>query len=330
MSPNPVIVGTGSYAPERVMTNEELEEMVDTSDEWIQKRTGIKRRHIADDDVASSDLGLEAAKKALEDADKSPEDLDQIIVATSTPDMLFPATACVLQDKLGIKETGAFDLGAGCSGFIYALSAAQGQIYSGVAETVLVVGAEATSKFNNWDDRQTCILFGDGAGAVVIEDRDDVGHQGIEGMELHADGSLGDILKRPAGGSAMPITEEILEMGKQYTEMDGPALFKVAVRRMGEVAQKTLEKAGLTPEDVDWVVPHQANLRIIEAIEDRLDVPEEKVVINVDEYGNTSAASVGLALDEAYHDDRIQSGDTVLMVAFGAGLTWAGCVVRYP
>lgn len=330
MSPNPVIVGTGSYAPERVMTNEELEEMVDTSDEWIQKRTGIKRRHIAADDVASSDLGLEAAKKALDDADKSPEDLDQIVVATSTPDMLFPATACVLQDKLGINTTGAFDLGAGCSGFIYALSAAQGQILSGVAETVLVVGAEATSKFNNWNDRQTCILFGDGAGAVVLEDRDDVGYPGIDGMELHADGSLGDILKRPAGGSAMPITEEILEMGKQYTEMDGPALFKVAVRRMGEVAQQSLETAGLTPDDVDWVVPHQANLRIIEAIKDRLHVPDEKVVINVDEFGNTSAASVGLALDEAYRDGRIESGDTILMVAFGAGLTWAGCVVRYP
>ncbi|MFB6344573.1 MAG: 3-oxoacyl-[acyl-carrier-protein] synthase III C-terminal domain-containing protein, partial [bacterium] len=173
-------------------------------------------------------------------------------------------------------------------------------------------------------------LFGDGAGAVVLQDREDVGYEGIAGMDLHADGSLGDILMRPAGGSAMPITEEILEMGKQYTEMDGPALFKVAVRRMGEAAQHTLEKAGLEPADIDWVVPHQANLRIIEAIKERLDVPDEKVVINVDEYGNTSAASVGLALDEAYRDGRIQSGDTVLMVAFGAGLTWAGCVVRYP
>lgn len=330
MSPNPVIVGTGSYAPERIMTNEELEEMVDTSDEWIQKRTGIKRRHIAGDDVASSDLGLEAAKKALEDADKSPEDLDQIVVATSTPDMLFPATACVLQDKLGIEETGAFDLGAGCSGFIYALSAAQGQILSGVADTVLVVGAEATSKFNNWDDRSTCILFGDGAGAVVLRNREDLDREGIRSIQLHADGSLGDILKRPAGGSAMPIDEEVLEMGKQYTEMDGSALFKVAVRRMGEVARTVLEQADMSIDDVDWIVPHQANLRIIEAIQDRLDFPNDKVVVNVQEFANTSAASVGLALDEAYRDGRVGSGDTVLLVAFGAGLTWAGAVVQIP
>jgi 3-oxoacyl-[acyl-carrier-protein] synthase-3 len=330
MDKNPSITGIGSYAPDRVMTNEELEEMVDTSDEWIQKRTGIKERRIASEDQASSDLGEHAARRALEDAGVDVDELDLIIVATSTPDMLFPATACVLQDKIDADTIGSYDLGAGCSGFLYALSAAHGQMLSGVADKALVVGSEVTSRFNNWDDRSTCILFGDGAGAVVLENRPDNDNQGIRSMELHADGSLGDILMRPAGGSAMPIDEEVLEMGKQYTEMDGPALFKVAVRRMGEVAETVLEQADMTLDDIDWVVPHQANLRIIEAISQRLDFPDDQVVINVDKYANTSAASVGIALDDAYRDGRIQSGDNVLMVAFGAGLTWAGCVVTMP
>lgn len=330
MTRNSVITGIGSYAPENIMTNEDLEERLDTTDEWIRKRTGIKRRHIASEDQASSDLGEIAALNALEDAGTEPSDVDLIVTATSTPDMLFPATACVIQDKLDISTTGAHDLGAGCSGFIYALSAAQGQILSGVADTVLVIGTEVTSRFNNWDDRSTCILFGDGAGAVVLENDEDVKEPGIKSIELHADGGLGDILMRPAGGSAMPIDKEVLEQGKQYVEMDGSALFKVAVRKMGEVAHSVLDDAGMSIDEIDWIIPHQANLRIIEAIGDRLDFPEERVVVNVQEYGNTSAASVGLALDDAYRDGRIQSGDKILMVAFGAGLTWAGCVLQYP
>lgn len=329
MDRNPVVDGIGSYAPDKVMTNEELEEFVDTSDEWIQKRTGIKRRRIAPDDEASSDLGLEASRAALDDAGLEPSDVDLIVVATSTPDMLFPATGCVLQDKLGVETIPAYDLGAGCSGFLYALSMARGQILSGEVDTALVVGAEVTSRFNNWNDRSTCILFGDGASAFVLRNRPDA-EVGIQSLDLHADGSLGDILKRPAGGSAMPIDEEVLEMGKQYTEMDGPALFKVAVRRMTEVAQTALEKADVSLDEIDWIVPHQANLRIIEAVEERLDLSEDKVVVNVQEYANTSAASVGLAFDEAYRDGRINSGDRVLMVAFGAGLTWAGGVIELP
>ena len=330
MARNPVIDGVGSYAPDKVVSNEELEERIDTTDEWIQKRTGIKRRRIAAEDQASSDLGLEASRKALDDAGVDADDVDVIVVATSTPDMLFPATGCVLQDKLGAEMIPAYDIGAGCSGFLYALSTARGQILSGEADTALVVGTEVTSRFNNWDDRSTCILFGDGAGAVVLRNREDLDQQGIRSIQLHADGSLGDILKRPAGGSAMPIDKEVLEMGKQYTEMDGSALFKVAVRRMAEVAQTALEQADLSIDDLDWIVPHQANLRIIEAVQDRLDFPNEKVVVNVQEYANTSAASVGLAMDEAYRDGRIGSGDRILLVAFGAGLTWAGAVVEMP
>lgn len=329
MDRNPVVDGIGSYAPEKVMTNEELEEFVDTTDEWIQKRTGIKRRRIAPEDEASSDLGLEASRAALDDAGLEPSDVDLIVVATSTPDMLFPATGCVLQDKLGVDTIPAYDIGAGCSGFLYALSTARGQILSGEVDTALVVGAEVTSRFNNWNDRSTCILFGDGASAFVLRNKPEA-EAGIQSLDLHADGSLGDILKRPAGGSAMPIDEEVLEMGKQYTEMDGPALFKVAVRRMTEVAQTALEKADVSIDEIDWIVPHQANLRIIEAVEERLDLSDDKVVVNVQEYANTSAASVGLAFDEAYRDGRINSGDRVLMVAFGAGLTWAGGVIELP
>ncbi len=329
MERNPVVRGIGSYAPEHIMTNEDLEEMVDTTDERIQKRTGIKRRRIASDDQASSDLGLEAANKALDDAGLESSDVDLIVVATSTPDMLFPATGCVLQDKLGVETIPAYDLGAGCSGFLYALSTARGQILSGEIDTALVVGAEVTSRFNNWGDRSTCILFGDGASAVVLGNQMDA-EQGIQSLELHAEGSLGDILKRPAGGSAMPIDEEVLELGKQYTEMDGSALYKVAVRRMTEVAKSALDRAGVTLDEIDWIVPHQANLRIIEAVEKRLDLTDDKVVVNVQEYANTSAASVGLAMDEGYRDGRIKSGDRILLIAFGAGLTWAGGVIQLP
>jgi len=330
MAKNPMITGVGSHAPDRVMSNEELEDMVDTSDEWIQKRTGIKRRHIAADDEAPSDLGLVAAREALDDAGLDVGDLELIIVATSTPDMQFPATACLLQEKLGSDPVGSYDLGAGCSGLIFALSAAHGQILSGLADNALVVGAEVTSRWNNWNDRSTCILFGDGAGAAVLQNCENREEAGIQSMELHSDGSLGDILKRPAGGTAMPIDEEVLEMGKQYIEFDGPKLFKFAVRRMASVARSVLDDANLAMEDIDWVVPHQANLRIIEAVADKLEIPDEKSVINVEEYANTSAASIGLALSEACHDGRIQSGDNVLLVAFGAGLTWAGSVVTMP
>jgi len=330
MTTNPVIVGTGSYVPDKVLTNDDLEEMVDTSDEWIQSRTGIKKRRIADDDQASSDLALEASKEALEDASLDPNDIDLVIVSTATPDMNFPSTACVLLDKLDTSGCAAFDLSAACSGYIYGLSVAHGHITSGFAEHVLVVGAETLSKITNWEDRTTCVLFGDGASALILSDRTSENGAGVDSMYVNADGEYKDILSVPAGGSACPITKQVLEQGKHYLQMDGPAVFKVAVRKMKEAATQALDEANLSPEKIDWVICHQANLRIMDAVRKRLGVDEEKMIVNLQEYGNTSAASIGLAFDEARCDGRIDSGDKILMVAFGGGLTWASCVVTMP
>lgn len=330
MDPKPVVAGLGAYAPETVLTNEDLEAMVDTSDEWIRQRTGIRERRIVADDEATSDLGVRAARAALEDADLDAQALDLIIVATATPDMAFPSTACVIQHKLGVNSCGAMDLSAACSGFIYGLSAAHGQIVGGQAENVLVVAAETLSRITNWEDRTTCVLFGDGAGAVVLSNDPEAAGPSLLSQHLNADGDYGDILKQPGGGSARPIRAENVDQGLQYIHMDGPAVFKVAVRKMGEAGKVALEEADLTPGDVDWVIPHQANVRIIEAVQKQLDLPDEKVIVNVGRYGNTSAASIGLALDEAREDGRVTSGDTVLLVAFGGGLTWASAVVRWP
>lgn len=324
-----VLLGTGSYVPDNVMTNHDLEEMVDTSDEWIRSRTGIEERRIADDDQAASDLGIKAARRALDDAGVSAESIDLILVPTATPDMFFPSTACVIQDGIGASSCAAMDLSAACSGYLYALSLARSQIRSGAVENVLVVAAETLSKITNWEDRYTCVLFGDGSGAAVLGNRPEA-EAGFDSLYIKADGQYQDILSVPAGGSREPIDNEVLEHDRQYIHMEGSEVFKVAVRKMGEAAMRSVKRADLTPEDIDWVICHQANLRIINAVQKRLELPDDKMIVNLDKYGNTSAASIGLALDEARKDGPIESGDKILMVAFGGGLTWGSCVVTHP
>lgn len=321
------IIGMGIHVPEKVLTNEELQQMVDTSDEWIRTRTGIRERRIAAPDEATSDLALRAAANALEDAGVKPGEVDLIIVATNTPDMLFPATACLVQDKLGAGNAGAFDLLAGCTGFIYALSVGAQFIAAGTCRYVLVVGAETLSRILNWRDRNTCVLFGDGAGAVVLgpvpADR------GILSTRLGADGAGGPLLCLPAGGSRMATSRETVEQELHFVRMHGREVFKFAVKAMGEGSLEALKAAGLGKEDIDFLIPHQANIRIIESAAKRLELPLEKVHINVDRYGNTSTASVPLALYEAVRDGKVKDGDNLVLVGFGAGLTWAAAVMRW-
>ncbi|MGI6686200.1 MAG: beta-ketoacyl-ACP synthase III [Bacillota bacterium] len=320
------IAGLGSYVPERVLTNADLERMVDTNNEWIVSRTGISTRHIAADDQSTSDLAYEAAKKALDDAGMEAQELDLIIVATCTPDMLFPATACMLQDKLGVKGCAAFDLEAACSGFIYGLAVGAQFIASGIYENVLVVGAETLSRVVNWQDRNTCILFGDGAGAAVLKP---VEKGGFLSFHMGADGSGGELLNVKAGGARFPASAETIAQGMHYMYMSGNEVFKFAVRVMGEAAVKALEKAGITKEQVDFVVPHQANIRIVDAAMRRLDLPMEKAFVNLDKYGNMSSASIPVALDELYRENRLTKGDVLVLVGFGAGLTWGAAVVEW-
>lgn len=319
------ITGTGSAVPDAVLSNSDLEKMVETSDEWITTRTGIRERRIADDGTASSDIAHEAAQKALEAADVGPGELDAVVVGTVTPDFLFPSTACVVQSHLGAKNACAFDLMAGCAGFLYTLHIAQGMIKSGGAEKILVIGAETLSKIVDFEDRSTCILFGDGAGAVVLEGSDE---PGILSSLVSSDGDCWDLLYVPAGGSRRPVDRDVLETGDQYIKMKGNDVFRVAVKSMESATVDAVEKAGLRPDDIDLFVPHQANHRIVEAVRKRLDFPEEKVFLNLDRYGNTSAASVPLALDEAVRSGRVSRGDTVLFAAFGAGFAWGASVVR--
>lgn len=319
------ITGTGSSVPDAVLSNSDLEKMVETSDEWITTRTGIRERRIADENTASSDIAREAAQKALEAADVGPEELDAVVVGTVTPDFLFPSTACVVQSLLGAKNACAFDLMAGCAGFLYTLHIAQGMIKSGGAEKILVIGAETLSKIVDFKDRSTCILFGDGAGAVVLEGSDE---PGILSSLVSSDGDCWDLLYVPAGGSRRPVNRDVLETGDQYIKMKGNDVFRVAVKSMESATVDAVEKAGLRPDDIDLFVPHQANHRIVEAVRKRLDFPEEKVFLNLDRYGNTSAASVPLALDEAVRSERVRRGDTVLFAAFGAGFAWGASVVR--
>lgn len=319
------ITGTGSAVPDAVLSNSDLEKMVETSDEWITTRTGIRERRIADDGTASSDIAHEAAQKALEAADVGPGELDAVVVGTVTPDFLFPSTACVVQSLLGAKNACAFDLMAGCAGFLYTLHIAQGMIKSGGAEKILVIGAETLSKIVDFEDRSTCILFGDGAGAVVLEGSDE---PGILSSLVSSDGDCWDLLYVPAGGSRRPVDRDVLETGDQYIKMKGNDVFRVAVKSMESATVDAVEKAGLRPDDIDLFVPHQANHRIVEAVRKRLDFPEEKVFLNLDRYGNTSAASVPLALDEAVRSGRVSRGDTVLFAAFGAGFAWGASVVR--
>ncbi|WP_311082612.1 beta-ketoacyl-ACP synthase III [Paenibacillus polymyxa] len=319
------VIGTGKYVPEKILTNKDLEAIVETSDEWIVSRTGIQERHIAAPEQATSDLAYEAAIKALESAGMTAQDLDLIIVATVTPDMAFPSTACILQDKLGAKGAAAFDLSAACSGFVYGLATATSFIKTGIYNNALIIGADCLSRITDYTDRNTCVLFGDGAGAVVIGEVPE--GRGFQSFDLGAEGAGGSLLKLEAGGSRLPASADTLENKQHYIYMNGREVFKFAVRVMGTATVDVLEKAGLTKDDIDLFVPHQANVRIIQSAMQRLDLPEEKVVVNVHKYANTSAASIPLALVEAAEEGRMKEGDRVLMVGFGGGLTWGASVL---
>ncbi|MCB1095305.1 MAG: ketoacyl-ACP synthase III [Verrucomicrobiae bacterium] len=324
------IAGTGSYVPERILTNAELEKLVDTSDEWIRSRTGIRERRIAADNEATSDLGTKAALKAMEQAGVTAEELDLIIVATVTPDTFFPATACYIQRNLGARNAVCFDISAACSGFLFALQTSRHFINTGNRKTVLIVGAEKLSGMVDWKDRNTCVLFGDGAGAAILRRRtEDSNESRVLSTVMGSDGMLTDILSVPGGGSALPTTPENAEERLNTIKMEGREVYKQAVTAMRDACIKAIADAGLTTDDIAMVIPHQANIRIIEAITDRLGIPSERTFINLDKYGNTSAAAIAIALDEANRTGAIKKGDNVLLVAFGAGLTWASAVVQW-
>ena len=317
------ITGTGGYLPEKVLTNKDLEKIVDTTDQWIVDRTGIKQRHIAADDEYTCDLAEKAARNALQMAGLKPTDIDLVVVATTTADQVFPSTACLLQARLGIHGPAAFDVQAVCTGFVYALGVADKFIKTGAATRALVVGAETVSRIIDWSDRNTCVLFGDGAGAVIIEASDE---PGIISTHLHADGAFEQLLRVPTGISR---GYEQLQQGTAYMEMRGNEVFKMAVTTLGRIVDETLEANGMKKSDVDWLIPHQANIRIINATAKKLQTPMERVVVTVAEHGNTSAASVPLALDVAVRDGRIQRGETLLMEAFGGGFTWGSVLARF-
>lgn len=321
------IVGTGSYLPQQVLTNKELEKQIETSDQWIVERTGVRERRIAAKDEASSDLASKAAERALEMAQLSPDEIDLIIVATSSPDMFFPSTACIVQDKLKATRAAAFDVSAACSGFLYALSVGEQYVRSGTYRKVLVIGAEVMSRLTDWTDRRTCVIFGDGAGAVLLSPS--ASESGILSTHLHSDGTLWDLICVPGGGAAIPPSEKVLAEHLNTIKMKGNETFKVAVRSLEEVALEGLKANGFAASDVSYLIPHQANIRILSAVADRLKIPMGKVVVNLDRYGNTSAASIPVALDEAVRDGRIQKGAIVLFLAFGGGLTWASSVMRW-
>lgn len=320
------IAGTGSYAPARVLTNADLERMVATSDEWIRERTGIRERRIAATGEACSDLAVQAGKRALIAAGLAATDLDLILVATCTGDYPLPATACLVQHQLGATKAAACDLSAACCGFVYALSVADAYVKNGM-RYVLVIGSEVMSAITDWTDRNTCVLFGDGAGAVVVSARD--GERGILSTDLRSDGTLCELITVPGGGSRTPPSEKVISERLQYIKMKGNETFKVAVRTLEEIARATLSANGLRVEDLDLYVPHQANVRILKAVIERLGLPIEKVLLNLDRYGNTSAASIPIALDEAVREGRIKDGSLVMLGAFGAGLTWASAIIRW-
>jgi 3-oxoacyl-[acyl-carrier-protein] synthase-3 len=326
--PSARIVGTGSYAPAKVLTNADLEKLVDTSDEWIRSRTGISERRMTTEAEATSDLAYQAALRALAAANADAADLDMILVATVTPDMFFPSTACVLQDRLEARRAAAMDLSAACSGFVYGLAVADGLLRLGTMRTVLLVGAETLTKIVNFRDRNTCVLFGDGAGAVVL--RACEGDRGILSTHLFADGAKGPQLIMPGGGSRHPISQRLLDEGLAAIRMgNGNEVFKVAVRAMEDAALIALKHNSLDLGDVDLLIPHQANLRIINAVGQRLGLCQDKVCINIQKYGNTSAASIPLALDEAVQAGRVKAGDLLLLCAFGGGLTWGSALIRW-
>jgi len=320
------VIGVGEYLPSKVLTNTDLEKMVDTSDEWITTRTGIKQRRLAAKDEAASDLALKAAYAALKDARIKPQDIDLIIVATITPDMQFPSTACFVQAKLGAKSAICFDISAACSGFVYAITVAQQFIACNNCRNALVIGTEVLSAVTDWKDRNTCVLFGDGAGAVILSE---VKSGGILSSYLGSDGSFTDLLLIPGGGSRNPASRATLDNRMHYIKMQGNELFKLAVTLMAEAAQAALKKAGLECKDLDLVIPHQANMRIIMAMAKKLGLPKEKIYFNIERYGNMSSASTATALCEAVKEARIKKGDIVLLDAFGAGLVWGACVIKW-
>ena len=320
---NSKIIGTGGYLPEKVVTNADLEKIVDTTDEWITSRTGIKKRHLVVEGETTCDLAEKAALNAIEAAGILKEDIDLIIVATTTPDRVFPSTACLLQDRLDIHGCTAFDVQAVCTGFVYALGIADKFIKSGTHKTALVIGAETLSRILNWDDRTTCVLFGDGAGAVVLQASEE---PGILSTHLHADGKYKDLLTVPAGVSENPV---LFQSGEAYIEMKGNEVFKMAVNTLGRIVDETLAANNMQKSDIDWLVPHQANTRIINATAKKLGMSMDNVVVTVHEHGNTSAASVPLALNEAVRDGRIKRGETILLEAFGGGFTWGSALIKY-
>ena len=321
------ISGVGSYVPEKILTNADLEKMVETSDEWITTRTGIKERRIAAADEFTSDLAAKAAQRAMKMAGVTAEQIDLIIVATITPDMPFPNTACLVQQKIGARRIPAFDIEAACSGFLYALEVGQNFITSRAFETVLVIGAEKLSAITNWTDRNTCVLFGDGAGAAILQHRPDA--HGLLTTVLGADGDKAGLLSMPAGGSACPASAATVANGLHFLRMDGKETFKNAVQAMCSAANEALQRCELTVAQIKCIIPHQANRRIVDAVGDRLGATPEQLFINLHKYGNTSAASVAIALDEAAHSGKIARGDLILIVAFGAGLTWGAAVIEW-
>jgi len=321
------IISVGSYVPERILTNAELEKMVETTDEWITTRTGIKERRLAADNEFTSDMAAKAARRAMEKAGIAADQIELIIVATITPDMLFPATACLVQQKLGARNAATFDIEAACSGFIYALEIGQQFIMSRTYETVLIIGAERLSSIVNWKDRNTCVLFGDGAGAAILQHRPDA--HGLLTACMGADGDKAMLLCMPGGGSRIPATTDSVEAGLHHLQMDGKETFRNAVSAMCTAAQEALRRCEVDMSQIKLMIPHQANRRIIDAVGERLAVKPGQLFVNLDRYGNTSAASVAIALDEAVAQGRIQRGDLVLMVVFGAGLTWAAAVIEW-
>jgi 3-oxoacyl-[acyl-carrier-protein] synthase-3 len=323
---NSLILGTGAYVPNRVLTNADLERMVETSDTWIVERTGIRERRVVEPGQACSDLAVEAAQRALMAADVAPSEIDLILLATCTGDSPLPSTACLIQHRLGAKRAAACDISAACCGFVYALSIADAYVKNGM-RYVLVIGSEVMSAITDWTDRNTCVLFGDGAGAVVVGQ----GHEGsgILSTHLHANGGLSDLIQVPGGGSREPASDQVLQEKRCFIKMKGNETFKIAVKSMEEATKEALDANKLTIDDVDLLIPHQANMRILNAVSQRLGLAREKLMINLDRFGNTSAASIPLALDQAVQEGRIHKGSVVLLAAFGAGLTWASAVVRW-
>lgn len=330
MKPKPLmeVAGIGRYLPDRIVTNLEMERLVDTSDEWIRERTGIRERRIAGPEMGAAEMGAEAARIALCRAGIAAEEVDLILVATATPDRLLPSTACDVQHLLGASNAAAMDLAAACTGFVYALAMAEGYLASGQGEVAVIVASEKMSSIVDWTDRSTCILFGDGAGAVVVRRSRD-GVRGMLSSFMRSDGSLSDLLWRPSGGALAPVDSQVLEERSHLVRMAGREVFKSAVRSMAEACDEALQRAGVKAEEIDLVVPHQANIRIIEATARYAGIPMEKVFVNVDRYGNMSSATIPVALDEALEEGRIESGSLILMVAFGAGFTWGSSVYRW-